>query len=491
MTYINNGYVDKISYNNDEIINVYCDGNENYENIIINITNINKEITKTIKVDKIEKQTCGVKNYTGFGNYKTVPTFINNNNNNTAWIDFKYQLSFSFSIEKFESGIYLIDNKIKFIVKNNRYKITYIYPSNTEFAYNPMGGKSLYHDWRNNDKKDISERAQIVGIHRPHWALYTIDKNNLGILPWLSGQDYKINYICDSDMENKENIKNTQLFIIGGHGEYWSKLARINLDHYINQGVNVLNLSGNSLWWCIEYNEDKSQIICIKKQLDHNTKHLDTIEYVNNEFPDNVPNNISDFAKNFKKKNSTFKNDIKKYLPFYTLGVDYTVGGFGTLTADYRNKKPTIYHKCKDNIILKNVNNNTINVPTIEFDGIFMNVVDKGEIKGIFDYAEKIKIDENYLIENIDKLQLNEDMYKYFKYKNLIMLSNCYYANTIRFTGIIAVKKDDDTGIILNMSSMSWCSKFCFDGESSNDIKTITKNSINALLSNNSMDLFK
>ena len=40
------------------------------------------------------------------------------------------------------------------------------------------------------------------------------------------------------------------------------------------------------------------------------------------------------------------------------------------------------------------------------------------------------------------------------------------------------------------MNSMSWCSQFCFDGESGDDIKTITKNSIDILLSNNSMELF-
>ena len=78
MSYINNGYVNKISYYNDEIINVFCDGNENYENININITNINDEIMKTIKVDKIEKQTVGVENFGGFGTYKTVPIFNNN-----------------------------------------------------------------------------------------------------------------------------------------------------------------------------------------------------------------------------------------------------------------------------------------------------------------------------------------------------------------------------------------------------------------------------
>ena len=54
-----------------------------------------------------------------------------------------------------------------------------------------------------------------------------------------------------------------------------------------------------------------------------------------------------------------------------------------------------------------------------------------------------------------------------------------------RFSGIIAVKKNDKTGTIINTCCwMDWCHTICFDGKSGNDIKIITKNCINILLEN-------
>ena len=82
-------------------------------------------------------------------------------------MNFCYEESFSFDIKDFKSGIYIIGEKIKFIVKGNtNAPITYLYASNTETAYNASGGKSLYYDWQS-DSLDYPNKALVVGFKRP------------------------------------------------------------------------------------------------------------------------------------------------------------------------------------------------------------------------------------------------------------------------------------------------------------------------------------
>ena len=97
----------------------------------------------------------------------------------------------------------------------------------------------------------------------------------------------------------------------------------------------------------------------------------------------------------------------------------------------------------------------------------------------------------------MDSLTLNKDLYSIFKYKKLIMIGDTLYSKgnatqtkIKRFTGVIAVKKNDTSGIVLNFGAMSWCSNFCFKGTSGEDIKILTKNAIDLLLSDEKMKIF-
>ena len=475
--YIFNGYCDKISYNTNEIVHVYADGNDDFENININITNLEGKIVKNVFVKEIKKQ---INKYYGLPNsdyWSGHNVDFKNKINESPWEDFCYDKSFSFDIKGFKSGIYLIGKKIKFIVKaDSKCEITYLYSSNTEAAYNGAGGKSLYYDWQGDSPSD-PKKALVVGFKRP--VMFTpkydnncefgevIDVHQRAILDWLIKQDYNINYICDLDMDELTNINETKVLIIGGHSEYWTMKARNNLETIISNGTNILSLSGNSIWWRVEYADNNSKIVCIRDKKN--------INLLNSEIK--KQNDFSNTIKYCKLRN----NNNEKMMPFSIFGVDYIIGGYGK----YNSTTSLPYYNViidENNPILNNIKNDKIYLNYQEFDGIYTNIRNINEVN-------YIPASNQINIENKDNLKLNEKLYSIFKFKKLIMAGICEYPSDNgvikRFSGIIAVRKNDTAGIVLNTCCMDWCHSVCFDSqESGDDIKIITKNCIDTLLNN-------
>ena len=555
-------------------------------------------IIKTILVKELKKQ---VDEYYGFpcnteggegrgGPWSGCNVKFKNKIVENPWEDFNFDESFSFDIKDFKSGIYLIDKKIKFIVKGDTESpITYLYSSNTEAAYNGMGGKSLYYDWQL-DCVDKSDHAVIVGFKRPVFftpqngqslECENIDVCERSFLDWLAKQEYNVNYICDLDMDEINNIDKTKLLIIGGHSEYWTKKAYKNLETIINNGTNILCLSGNSITWRVDYADNNTKLVCIKERSKLNLLNTNIREQ-------------KDFSNTILYTNEEFalwsSTNSPEMIPFNCLGVDYMVGGYGKLKP---NELLPYYNIVMDenNPILKNIKNDRIFLDYNEYDGIYTNfihsddssviatydilgdyidimhineyyqntdmssnIINYSELKKIQDYKEYKEYINNYIdtftnlytkddgknlhsllntikdsdIKSIDKiisdliqylqtvtkfpikpafnlwkitevdgmkdeLKLNEKIYSIFKYKKLIMAGLVEYPSNNdsiikRFSGIIAVKKNDKSGTVLNTCCMDWCARICFDSvESGDDIKTITKNSIDILLNDSNV----
>lgn len=415
-----NGYTNKFSYRYNEKITVYGLCDKNYENIQIcnvGVYDINGKIIDVIqaniKTDNCTQQT-DFKWKNGFG----------------------YNKSFSFTLKDIISGIYLIDNKIPFIVKSqdkDNKLFTIIYPINTSNAYNPQGGKNLYYSYLD-DEPDPNNRAKYVSIHRPpHTNYYAIDKHSINFLKWIYNNHviYDYNLITDIDMDKYQlysDIKTSNIIIIG-HSEYWTQNARNILRDCIDNGINIVNLSGNTLWWRVKYNSDRTVINCDK-----------TVG-----------------SKNYKDSTTTFISLDKS--PFDILGVSYEVGGFGILSGSGKATSGVykIYdHECP---IFKGTNLNNgdiIKMPAVEFDGIFCD--EKGNLSSIYN--------------------------SYYK-KRLCALGNCKKNDKNNVTGIICLKKTIASGIVINCCSMDWCGT-CFKEH----VITITKNILD-LLKSNSAKLFE
>lgn len=400
MNVFDNGYTDKTSYFPGETVIVYGNASEISQNVSVVLYNILGEVVDTIKVDRVE------------------PGEITNEE---PWRNgLGYQESFRYVLPNLRSGIYLFDNKIPFVIKSTEQTdFTILYAINTVNAYNPTGGKSLYYSYLV-EPADAKDRSKYVSIHRyPHTNYYAVEKHSANFIKWMWEQEWTSKIVTDVDMDDIDMEIGSKNFIIVGHSEYWSQNAR---DKLVNFSGNIINFSGNTLWWKIKYNDDRTVINCDKSGC-----HTTTYRSLN-------------------------------MSPFDILGVNYEVGGFGTLSG--YGKSTSGQYKIVDasSPIFRDTsltNGDTIEVPTVEFDGIYCDT--EGNLSNVYDKFEE---------------------------KRLCALGDCKMSDgNDYFTGILCLKKGDNT--IVNTCSMDWGGE-AFKGV----VVQITRNILSVLI-NNPDELFE
>ena len=133
--------------------------------------------------------------------------------------------------------------------------------------------------------KDHPEAVQFkkLSIKRPHpnCSINSTDPNQQftshlaegewRILAWLERENYSYDMISGFELHNNpELLQEYDTLILSTHSEYWSKEMFAGLKTFFNNGGNVLNLSGNSIYREIEYFEDGS-LRCISLKFGETT----------------------------------------------------------------------------------------------------------------------------------------------------------------------------------------------------------------------------
>jgi hypothetical protein len=224
---VQTGYTDKVSYFNDEKITAYLQSDEPVDICRLDVYDVNNHLAFSI-ASPLSIQTI--------------------NNINPAVNGYGFTPTVQFEIPKrIESGIYLIENKIPFIIKTRKaVDLLIVYPSNTVNAYSNSGGKSLY-------TLPLTDRPFEVSFERP-MALQDFSEYCLSWFTTL--HEFSVGYICDADLDQYENISLARVLVIPGHNEYWTRQARKNFDQFVDGGKHALILSGNTMWWQVRYSED-------------------------------------------------------------------------------------------------------------------------------------------------------------------------------------------------------------------------------------------
>jgi len=247
------GYMDKISYDPGNVANVFIKATSIFTKQKLYLYTVNNVIVDSVTV-------------------KLAPQKISKVYSIAPWkYGYGYVVSFTYTIpHDLKSGMYNWGGKIFFIVKSaaKNADITIIYPSNTEAAYNEAGGKSLYPF----NSTDLTKSCQVSFL-RP-LSFYTINQVKIlsdGIMKWLNTLNgYSVQYVCDQDMDDFSEIKNSKIIVVIGHSEYWTREARLNFDRFVNGGKDAIILSGNTMWWQVRYEGANSHLVCIKNgPLDH------------------------------------------------------------------------------------------------------------------------------------------------------------------------------------------------------------------------------
>ncbi len=406
-TPIVDGYADKISYAVNDSISLFINADGSYDRYQLEVTDINGKKVKSLVLDMFPQILTEEKPYeSGYG----------------------YKLTARIPVPDLNSGVYLFDNRIPFIIKSSKqYDVLILYSSNTENAYCEAGGKSTY---SYNSSNNVP--ASTVSFRRPIGLPY----NSTEFLQWINTQkQFSIGYICDKDLDDYNNIKNAKLLIIPGHSEYWTRLARNNFDKFIDEGNNALILSGNTMWWQVRYDKLENQMICYKQL-------------------------ASDPIKDTLLKTINWTDPILNYPVVNSIGLDFEHGGYGK-----KEDKGWDGYKIVNPLspILKETGlkaNDIIKLPTDEYDGC-------------------------QLIFSSDSTKVNLLNPSNFYLYELIGYDIASRSTNSNGAWII-MQKNKQSGIIINTGSTDWCKTAGMEGEDSDVIKKITLNMIDLLLDDNS-----
>ena len=171
------------------------------------------------------------------------------------------------------SGLYMIklfDDKseffFSFIIKDKISKnITILTPTNTWQAYNDWGGASFYN--YNLDKKIKKTNVNILNLNRPNLSTSPFKKSGhladqeIYFYKWINENNYNCSTIDDFDLHNDYNLSKTKILVINNHSEYWTESMFKNLQNYLFKGGNLINLSGNNIFWKSIINNNQIETI--------------------------------------------------------------------------------------------------------------------------------------------------------------------------------------------------------------------------------------
>lgn len=169
------------------------------------------------------------------------------------------------------SGVYMADfprstggsGSIIFWIREKspggRSPILFLSSVNTYQAYNDYGGGSLY-------GFGDSVKAQWVSFNRPYsggdgkyprWEKHFVE--------WADRSGYEIEYATTYDLEYQPNLlDHYEVAIIAGHSEYWSWPMRREVETFIERGGRFMNLSGNTMWWQVRFENNGRTMIGYK-----------------------------------------------------------------------------------------------------------------------------------------------------------------------------------------------------------------------------------
>ena len=157
-----------MSYITSDSIKIYINAVSRMENIKLKIYDINKNIVREFEAN----------------------IFPQIKNHNSPWsFGYDYKVTTTIDVENMESGIYLIENRIPFIIKpSDVVDAIVVYPSNTINAYNNNEGHSFY----------TTPRTSKLSFNRQQ----DLPADIIEYFKWLKKLDYSFGYICDYDLDN-------------------------------------------------------------------------------------------------------------------------------------------------------------------------------------------------------------------------------------------------------------------------------------------------
>jgi hypothetical protein len=138
-------------------------------------------------------------------------------------------------------------------------RLLFLSSVNTHQAYNDYGGGSLY-------GFPPTALAQKVSFNRPYTSgVGKFQMWEQKAIPWLESNGYAVEYATTYDLEfHPDLMSHYDVVMVAGHSEYWTWGARHQVDEFVKNGGRFINLSGNTMWWQIRYEDDGRTLVVYK-----------------------------------------------------------------------------------------------------------------------------------------------------------------------------------------------------------------------------------
>ena len=244
------GYPSKVSVAPGESLNFHISNGLNtpYE-LTIYREGVARQFMATIPNVQTENYSCAGKASTGCG-WPSAATFTVPTN----W----------------SSGVYTVDipradgkrYQLLFFVRERNpgtARILFLSSVNTFQAYNAYGGGSLY--------DTEVPKLQKVSFDRPYNGdgLGHFNRWERHFVKWAEAAGYSMAYATTYDLEFIPNLLTPyDVVVIAGHSEYWTWAMRQRVKSYVASGGRFLNLSGNTMWWQVRFEDNGRTMVGYK-----------------------------------------------------------------------------------------------------------------------------------------------------------------------------------------------------------------------------------
>ena len=143
-------------------------------------------------------------------------------------------------------------------------RVAVLAPVTTWAAYNPYGGKSLYHN-------EIDDTTPVYAhTHRPNPALGWEAVGAMHALaaeaPAFAWTDREVgaDLYPDWALEHPDRLAGYDVVVLAYHCEYASDAMRDGLDRLVAGGASLLALGGNQLYWRARWDAEHTRLECRK-----------------------------------------------------------------------------------------------------------------------------------------------------------------------------------------------------------------------------------
>ena len=250
---VGGGYPSKVSVAPGESLNFHISNRRNtpYE-LTIYREGATRQLMATIPNVQTEKYGCGGKATIGCG----------------------WPVAATFTVPvTWPSGVYTVDiprvngntYRLLFFVRERNpgtARILFLTSVNTYQAYNAYGGGSLY-------DTDVPKLHQ-VSFDRPYSGdgLGYYNTWERHFVAWAEGAGYPLAHATTYDLEFLPNLLTPyDVVVIAGHSEYWTWNMRQRVKAYVAGGGRFLNLSGNTMWWQVRFENNGRTMVGYKSWL--------------------------------------------------------------------------------------------------------------------------------------------------------------------------------------------------------------------------------